>query len=85
MSDDVVGAFGLTGLWSFDGTTWTQLSGLAAEYVVSADTDGDGDYAIVGDFGTTGMWLVDGGAWTQLSGLNPDYLMAGDFDGDRRR
>ena len=76
-SDELVGDFGAVGLWLFNAGLWTQLSGVNADYVTSANLDGTGGKEIAGDFGATGLWLWNAGAWTQLSGVNADYVTAG--------
>jgi hypothetical protein len=77
-----VGDFGTTGLWLWDSGIWTQLSNVNPDFMIGADTDGDGAGEVVGDFGALGLWLVDGGIWTPISGVNPEYVFSGDFDGD---
>ncbi len=80
--EEIIGDFGLTGLWVWTGGTWSILSGVNAEYFVWTDIDGNWVDEIAVDFGAMGLWFWDAGAWTQISGVNPEYLMIADVDGD---
>ena len=55
------GDFGPTGLWlwSMPGLC-SQLSGLDADYMIAANTDGDMEDEIIGDFGATGPVALRG-------------------------
>jgi len=86
----IAGDFGPTGLWmwSMPGLC-TQLSGLDADYMIAANTDGDTEDEIIGDFGTTGLWHCEGSLWTGsgftwtiLSGVNADFMIRADIDGN---
>ncbi len=86
----ILGDFGPTGLWlwSMPGLC-TQLSGLDADYMIAANTDGDMEDEIIGDFGATGLWHCEGGLWTGsgftwtiLSGVNADFMIRADIDGN---
>ncbi len=86
----VLGDFGPTGLWmwSMPGLC-TQLSGLDADDMTAANTDGDTEDEVVGDFGATGLWHCEGGLWTGsgftwtiLSGLNADFMIRTNVDSD---
>ena len=61
---------------------WTQMSGVNADFVITANIDGDTDDEIAGDFAATGLWLWNNGAWTILSGANVEFMIRGDVDGD---
>jgi hypothetical protein len=86
----IAGDFGPMGLWmwSMPGLC-TQLSGINADYMIAANTDGDTEDEIVGDFGATGLWHCEGGLWTGsgftwtiLSGANADFMIRADVDGN---
>jgi hypothetical protein len=75
------------GVWTFDGTTWTQLGGYYgltgnAASVTSLAMDGNGN-VYAGTCGTNGfngdgVWEWDGESWSQLGG--PDGLTGTDAD-----
>jgi hypothetical protein len=86
----ILGDFGPTGLWlwAMPGICM-QLSGLDADYLIAANTDGDTEDEIIGDFGATGLWHCEGGLWTGpgftwtiLSGVNADFMIRADVDGN---
>ncbi len=68
---------GAAGLWLNNGGSWTQLSGVNADQVTTANLEGTGLAEIIGDFGASGLWLWKAGGWTQLSGANADYVTSG--------
>ena len=92
ISESLVGDFGATGLWKWTITgwppynpltaTWTQLSGVNADYVVIGNPDPAPGEEIFGDFGPTGLWLWTGGVWSILSGVNAEYFVWIDINGD---
>ncbi len=62
--DEIIGDFGGTGLWHWDGDDWTDLngtwtvfSGVNADFLVRADVDGNGTDELTADFGSIGLWL----------------------------
>ncbi len=69
----LVGDFGATGLWQYDGAAWTQIAG-------DADNSGNtmipygGGMAV--DFGANGLWHYDGADWTQLDSRNVAYILS---------
>jgi hypothetical protein len=92
ISESLVCDFGATGLWKWTMTawppynpltaTWTQLSGVNADYVVIGNPDPTPGEEIIGDFGPTGLWLWTSGLWSILSGANPEYFVWIDIDGN---
>ena len=81
-SDEAAVDFGASGIWLYDGGSWTQLSPADAEALLAADIDGDLNDEILADLGSTGLWLWNAGAWNQLSGVNVEGMAAGDVDAD---
>ncbi|OGD17729.1 MAG: hypothetical protein A2W03_07245 [Candidatus Aminicenantes bacterium RBG_16_63_16] len=83
----LVGDFWGLGMWLWTaGGGWVQLSGAAADSVITADIDGNGDDEIVGDFGILGPWRLDnvadnGASWTRLAWDNPELMVPADIDG----
>ena len=71
--------FGASGLWYWNGGSWTQLSG--ANFGIPGRREYRRDRAaeIIGDFGAIELWVWSGGAWTRLSGVN--VFAAGNTDG----
>lgn len=90
--ESLVGDFGATGLWKWTVTswpppdpvagTWTQLSGVNADYFMTANPFPAPGEEIVGDFGPTGLWVWTAGSWAILSGLNAEFFVWIDIDGD---
>ncbi len=70
--DEAAVDFGAAGIYLYYGGSWTQLSGVNAEYLMAGDMDGDNADEIMADFGSLGLWLWNGGAWNQISAINPD-------------
>jgi FtsP/CotA-like multicopper oxidase with cupredoxin domain len=77
----LVGDFGTIGLWKWD-ATWTQLTGVNPDSVITADTNGNLTDEVVGDFGALGLWSYDLGAWTQLTGSDADSVIRCDINAD---
>jgi hypothetical protein len=61
--------FGGSGLWRYDGATWTQIS--------TGNTEGLGAYGskLVADFGTHGLYEYDGSPWTRISTGNCEDMV----------
>jgi len=74
--------FGATGVWMWNGGSWTLLTASNPEGMINADVDGNNRDEIVADFGSSGLWIWDGGVWTQLSGANVECMAAWDEDGN---
>ncbi len=83
-TDEVAVDFGASGAWIYDSGTWTQLSAVNPESLITANVDGNNRDEIVADFGSLGLWLWNGGVWTQPSGVNAENVAAGDVDDDGR-
>ena len=47
---EIFSDFGALGLWFWNNGTWTQVSGLNTEFMVPADTDGNGKDELIGDW-----------------------------------
>ena len=81
-ADEMAVDLGSTGVWLYNGGSWSQLTPSNPESLVPADVDGDSVDELLADLGTGGLWLWNAGAWNQLSGVNVDGLAAGDVDAD---
>jgi hypothetical protein len=82
-NDELYADFGTTGLWYYNNNTWTQVSGLNPDAMISATMVNTTDDELIVDFGATGLWLHDGGtSWIQLSGVNAEGMFAVDDDND---
>ena len=66
--------FGTYGLYSYDGSAWTQIS--------TSDADNTGNTmaayntGLAVDFGTSGLYYYNGTSWSQISTNNPEWLAA---------
>jgi uncharacterized repeat protein (TIGR02543 family) len=56
------------GLWDYDGTNWTFISGSSPEDMAGWS----GGLAL--DFGASGLWNYDGSTWTPISGSNVEGI-----------
>jgi hypothetical protein len=81
---EVVGDFGVYGLWMLHNNVWSQLSGLSPKAFSFADTDGDGTRELIGNFGIYGLWLWNSDVWSCLTLANPDSVISADIDADGR-
>jgi len=73
---------GTNGAWMYDSGTWTQLSTMNPEGMITANVDGNADDELFMEFGYGGLWLWDGGAMDLLSEEDVETMAAGDVDGD---
>ncbi len=79
----LAGDFGPVGLWLWaSGAGWTQLSGLDAELVLTANADADVDDEVFADFGFLGLWSWNAGAWDQLTAQDAESMIRADADGE---
>ncbi|OGD20202.1 MAG: hypothetical protein A2W03_13360 [Candidatus Aminicenantes bacterium RBG_16_63_16] len=82
VTSSIVADLGTMGLWLWNSSIWSQMSGVNADGMVVGDTDGDSYLEVIGDFGSVGVWLRDNGTWSQLTGANVESMIAADTDGD---
>jgi hypothetical protein len=80
-NDELFAAFGSLGLWFYNNGTWTQVSGVDPDSMISITAINTADDELVVDFGSLGLWYWDWG-WYQISGVNPQGMFALDDDQD---
>ncbi len=73
---------GALGLWHWNSSIWSLMSGVNADGMIAGDVDGDTQLEVIGDFGGVGLWLRDNSSWVQLTGANLESVIAADTDGD---
>jgi len=66
--DELALDFGPAGLWDYDGTNWTFISGSNPEDICGWS----GGLAM--DFGASGLWNYDGTTWTFISGSDVEDM-----------
>ena len=59
--DELAVDFGVNGIWHYDGSSWSQLTGNNAEAMEGWDG------GLAGDFGGIGLWNYDGSSWSPLT------------------
>jgi hypothetical protein len=64
--------FGLSGLWLWDTSAWSQISANSPKTLLAGDIDGDGHEELIVDFAAMGMWLWNDGVWSQITAEIPD-------------
>ena len=69
LGDEVAFDFGTNGLWHYNGTNWTSLTGWNPDGKMEEWAGG-----LAVDFGTYGLWNYDGSSWTWLAGWDPDDI-----------
>ena len=80
--DELAVDFGASGLWHYDGTTWTRKSNWDPDDALAGWAGGLGV-----DFSANGLWNYDGTTWTRKSNWDPEDLegcfggLFSDFDG----
>ncbi|UCF86025.1 MAG: SBBP repeat-containing protein, partial [Desulfobacteraceae bacterium] len=68
VGDELAIDFGANGLWHYDGTAWSPISGSDVE--VLAGWSG----GLAMDFGALGLWNYDGTAWSPISGSDAEGM-----------
>jgi hypothetical protein len=71
-NDELAVDFGTSGLWHYDGSTFTQLNGQSPEAMEYWNG------GLAGDFAASGLWNYDGSSWNLLTTLNPQSMEAWD-------
>ncbi|MBW2285629.1 MAG: hypothetical protein JRF65_13665, partial [Deltaproteobacteria bacterium] len=62
------------GVWSYDGSTWTELPVGNPEGML-----GWGGFLVL-DYGAGGVFLYDLTTWTQVTTMNPEGMAIAEFD-----
>ncbi|OGD21347.1 MAG: hypothetical protein A2W03_04680 [Candidatus Aminicenantes bacterium RBG_16_63_16] len=81
-TDELVVDLGTNGAWMYNSGTWTQLSAMNPQGMITANVDGNTDDELLMEFGYTGLWLYDNGAMNLLSEEDTQTMAAGDVDAD---
>ena len=80
--EEVIGDFGVLGLWSYDNnTSWRSLTGENSSALACGDIDNDGVAEIFAGFGSLGLWVYDNiSGWRLISSEYAENLTCGDLD-----